>query len=629
MSDTRYPADLVVTRDDFTASNWQQVLAGKPGERYSSMWHALSDAARAAVAAGEMKRAKVLWLLADAASMRLTPESSNGPFQAMAILEDKRSTLPDDFTESDIAFFHEAVPQVSDARLRGRLADLVWLLKKAPRVPAVAVTAIDAYRELPLEIDTWLRDGRQCWTRALSLARSLGELADTRLDEMEATMLSRLLASTPSDRFFPRQLADVMQKAGLARQSRLQVATKLEGLGNEAHDEGDVQGARTFFEAAASWYSTGGDKIGAARTTAAEAECWVSQADASAEGAQPSQVAAATFYENAIQTYRTIARAQRTAFGVDERIEELRARLTVAGEKALGEMGAVRMPSVSITELVNASRAQVSGKPWLEALAHFGALFEPVDVAQAREDALATLRSSPLQALFGATHFSREGRVVAKRPGLGIGQPSSVDEEAIWATMVRDHMLTVGLVVQGQVVPALQTLTLEHRALDGDFVLLARNASIVPKDRASIVGKGLYAGFDGDFVTAVHILVPQLENLVRHHLKAAGAVTSHLDQGGVETENGLSTLMDLPQAEKVFGAAICFEIKAVFCSPYGPNLRNELAHGLLDDSACQSVAGIYAWWFMFRLVYANFWNAQYKGEATQDGEEVGPPGEPS
>ena len=84
MSDTRYPADLVVTQADFLASGWQEVLAGPAGERYSSMWYALSDAARDALATGDIKRVKVLWLLADATSVRLTPDSSNQPYQTTA-----------------------------------------------------------------------------------------------------------------------------------------------------------------------------------------------------------------------------------------------------------------------------------------------------------------------------------------------------------------------------------------------------------------------------------------------------------------------------------------------------------------------------------------------------------------
>ena len=76
----------------------------------------------------------------------------------------------------------------------------------------------------------------------------------------------------------------------------------------------------------------------------------------------------------------------------------------------------------------------------------------------------------------------------------------------------------------------------------------------------------------------------------------------------VETENSLNTLMDLPETKEIFGENLCFEIKTLFCDQFGPNLRNELAHGLLDDIASQSACSIYAWWLVMKLVFNTFWN---------------------
>jgi hypothetical protein len=212
--------------------------------------------------------------------------------------------------------------------------------------------------------------------------------------------------------------------------------------------------------------------------------------------------------------------------------------------------------------------------------------------------------------------MSRDGRVIAKRPGLSMsGATSEGDEITIRAEMIRDHGILIGIVVQGDVVPALEVLWLEHRLREADFVGLARQSPIVPKDRAPLFGKALFAGYDRDFVTALHLLVPQIEHMVRYHLKQSGAKTTTLDPDGIENEIGLAALMEVPETEKVFGADLGFEIRALFCDPFGPNLRNELAHGLLDDQACQSIYSIYAWWFGLKLVFNMFWNATYKAKS--------------
>jgi hypothetical protein len=67
---------------------------------------------------------------------------------------------------------------------------------------------------------------------------------------------------------------------------------------------------------------------------------------------------------------------------------------------------------------------------------------------------------------------------------------------------------------------------------------------------------------------------------------------------------------------------LSFEIKALFCDALGPNLRNELAHGLLDDDSFQSIHAIYAWWMGLRLVFNTFWNASRKAEGDKGVKET-------
>jgi hypothetical protein len=153
-----------------------------------------------------------------------------------------------------------------------------------------------------------------------------------------------------------------------------------------------------------------------------------------------------------------------------------------------------------------------------------------------------------------------------------------------------------------------------HRLRESDFVAIASESPIVPEGRERLFGKALFAGYEKDFVAALHLLIPQIEHMVRWHLKAAGIKTTNLDRDGVENENGLSALMELPEATQIFGEDLSFEFKALFCDAFGPNLRNELAHGLLDDNACQSPYAIYTWWFGLKLVFKAFWNARRKAD---------------
>jgi len=139
------------------------------------------------------------------------------------------------------------------------------------------------------------------------------------------------------------------------------------------------------------------------------------------------------------------------------------------------------------------------------------------------------------------------------------------------------------------------------------MVQLAKASSLVPPNRAQMIGKGLYWGFVGDFGMAAHFLIPQMEAIIRHRMKEAGLNTSTTSADGIVTENGLSTLMDVEGVAELLGDDVAFEVRAVFCSPYGPNLRNTFAHGLLDDDQIYAESIVYAWWFMLKYISGPFW----------------------
>jgi hypothetical protein len=348
--------------------------------------------------------------------------------------------------------------------------------------------------------------------------------------------------------------------------------------------------------------------------TVAVAEEWVKEAIARVSSDQPSHMVAASFYEKAIQIYRSIPRSLRAIHQGDERIAELRRHMNDAGEKSLDELVAVKTPGVDISEFVENARKSVSGKSVQDALFSFANIYQGARVDQVRSAAEKILQQSIFRRLAECTHLSRDGRVIAKQPAAGFDSAPDSDDPALWAQMVHDYQILINIVVHGEIWPAHEVLLQEHRLREDDFIGLASQSPIVPRGRERLFGKALYAGFDRDFTVSMHLLAPQIEHMVRFHLKNAGVKTTNLDIDGIENENGLSTLMEIPAVTKIFGEDLAFELKALFCDAFGPNLRNELAHGLLTDEKCQSTYAVYAWWLGVKIVFNTFWNAARKAQ---------------
>ena len=589
MPPERYSKDMVLTAEDFAECGWKEVLESAKDKSYRLVHSALYKAARQATDEGRQAHGKVLWLLADACSMQLSPVSVNEPFKPFLRSQDGWP-IPDDFSEIDITLFAEVVGTINDPWLKARLADLVWLIRRDFRF---ALMAIDSYRSIPLNTETWLRYGEKCWQRAISLALMLG--AGDRLAEIEASIFEVFRSVTKQDGFLGFWLADLLKSHALGSNHATTIATKLETLAREFDQDEELHRAREYFRVAADWFKVSGDNAKSYAMTVEVAEGWVKEAVVRLSSNDPSHLVAARFYENAIQIYRTIPGAERAAHRVDERMAELRARLSESGEKSLDEMKVISTPGADISQIVENARKAVRGKEPVEALEAFVNLYPGVNVEELRNNATERLRNDPSSSLFPTQVIGSGGRTVAKNFGD--------DEKSIISQMIQEYSILVDIVVWGDILPAQEILLLEHRLREADFIGLARQSPFVPIGRELLFGKALYAGYDRDFVTGLHLLVPQIEHAVRFHLKQAGVKTTTLDSKGIETENVLGTLMGLSESEQIFGEDLSFEIRALFCDLSGPNLRNNLAHGLLDDRACLSAPAIYAWWFGLKLVF--------------------------
>lgn len=614
MTTERYPVDLAVGIDDFNQSGWSEVLDALDHPTNTSMWTAFSTAAKNKIADGDLKAGKVLWLLADACSMLLKPAKTSEPFQPLYEFQAGRAPLPQDFSDDDLDFFEEILDSIDDAWIKARISDLLWV-RKLPRKPQFAHTAIDAYAAIPLDTETWVRDGAECWQRAFGLARTLGKPAAAKVDQMEAHVTEVLLAGRQEDGFLSCWLAELLRRFGLAGSQIVEIAEHLASLAVEFRGDPEGHRERAFIAESADWYRRSDNDERVVELTVALAGSWVREAEFRTAGKNPSQLAAASFFENAIQEFRSIPRKHRVKHDIDGRIAELVRRLNSAGKQASEEMGEISTDPFNISSLIVRSEDRVRGKSLVDALRALAGIAVPPTYAKARQQAIDGIKKHPLTALLPVTMMSSDGRVMARKPSYLLNSDDGTGNDAVIAfEMVQSFQFHVELSVQGQIAPALRVLLAEHRIRERDLVELASKSPIVPTDRTGLFGKGLTAGFELDFSSAVHLLVPQIENMVRQHLKESGEKTTTLSPQGIETENGLSSLMDLPKTKEVFGEDLAFEIDALLCDPYGPNLRNEIAHGLASESATESGSAVYAWWLALRLVFNTWWNQNHYQE---------------
>ncbi|WP_425717015.1 DUF4209 domain-containing protein [Micromonospora sp. DT233] len=545
-------------------------------------------------------RTRVLDVLTKAASPMLVPDNWAEPYTPAIEIGNRRSFVPEDLSEVDLELLARLVPLIVEPALRARVADIAWSYGNRANIGLLAA-AVDGYIAVPLEREAWLNSGRDGWRRGLELSLRRGKGGRQVVEDMGARLVEFLLANDGSAGFMLTEISDLLGVAKFPNRERAQgLADHFVALASSV--AGNYRLGRAYERHAATWFSRAGEVDLANECIERISQAYVNEAEerlAEGRGA----LVVGTFIEKAITALRGLPRKYRTTRDLDQRIHYLRNRLADTREISLEEMMRVESDPIDITRYVDGARKRVSGKGRLEALVALSGIAPLIDAKQAIEDERERSRGS-LSRLFGSSTFSADGRKVASRPGLGVDEPS---DTALFAEVVRSFALGIDLKVKALIYPALEIVMLEHR-FDARFLAnICHESPVVPPMHGGLWARGLSHGLAGDFPSAISLLVPQIEQMVRRHMKDHGIFTLFVNEDGSESEKGLNALLDMSESSKLLGPDLNLELRALLCEQIGPNLRNDLAHGLLNDPQSWSVSAVYAWWLCLRLVILSYY----------------------
>lgn len=91
---------------------------------------------------------------------------------------------------------------------------------------------------------------------------------------------------------------------------------------------------------------------------------------------------------------------------------------------------------------------------------------------------------------------------------------------------------------------------------------------------------------------AMHILLPQTENLIRNLVKLCGDTTTFLHTDGTEDTKLLSKLFGSQKLKECYSEDIIFNLQSIMDNPLGENLRNLTAHGILSPEEGSSTKAL-------------------------------------
>ena len=544
---------------------------------------------------GNEAAASVYRLLRSVTEMHFQPEDRAEPFGPCFIGDGQRTIIPGDLRGGQSRIFSEIAPRIRNPGLRARLSDIAWhndrtLVEMARQAVSAYCEAVQQVRNEHAEFfgeheqrSPSSRDDCNMLRRACQIEAAIG------WKDPEGRVLVSLIKEVMNNTVDSDDIRGLLRIGQLNLDFRIgepiTVADHADQLA--VTNNTDPLDSKLLWELGARAYQLSGNPKESNRCHARAAECYVTKAMTS-----DSSMAKASWLMDAIEALRQVPDTK-------QRREELEAQLREAQVSMQDEFITIST-DIDLTDLVEDAEERVGGVCLANALLEFADLSYSPDLAELRDEVHKQAKESVILGSIPLAMHDEDGKVVAHSPGLGF---EDGDVEAIRQLIVRNESFRRQSIALGLIEPARQRINLEHPLDQCYFRPLVELSWFVPRDCADIFSLGFARFFNGDFISALHILVPQLENSLRNVLKKAGANPSGIKSDMTQENRTLSVMLekDRETLERIFGSAIVYEIENLFDVRGGPSFRHQVAHGLVSSHRCYEPDAIYACWFIFRL----------------------------
>jgi hypothetical protein len=564
----------------------------------TQMMLAYQQAGAEAVKACETVSGQVFAFLSVLCGIRLKSTERGPVFDAMASGRGFRTAMPENFRGEQTDVLSAAISLMVNPVLRARIADVAWTNNR--RDAAAAAAAIAAYCEgatATLRGELTSPYSQPAVLIALPLVRRAAQIEHQTTKQIKGRPHSAPLSSVFVELY---EIARKDTKVGIfLRTSEVALAHRFKTNAEVAADAEALlavtppwqlmEATNTLWQLAIGLYEKVGDKAARQRCLAGALDNALALRDA----ATHATAAKVMWVKEALKLLLHID-------GREEQERELEVELRRLQKLALREMKAFPV-NVHIEGASEETEKIFSQYGLSEALRAFALLDRSRDPAKLREDAIAARSNAPLLSLLGASHLDREGRTAAFSAGA---RPDEEPGETWYRREIgRSEGLHRAISLENHIEPARVMIHMKFGIEERHLAPIVGLSSLVPDDQKPILCLGFARFFQGDMMSAAHLLVPQMESAIRHLLKMNGVGTGKLRDDATEEDYSLSKLFERfrPQLDGIFGVALAAEIDNLFNTRPGPALRHEMAHGQVTAGECFAQGTYYGCWLIYRL----------------------------
>jgi hypothetical protein len=175
------------------------------------------------------------------------------------------------------------------------------------------------------------------------------------------------------------------------------------------------------------------------------------------------------------------------------------------------------------------------------------------------------------------TTFSNDGHILS----------GGEDPNILW--LAKMYEISQG-VISSLYIPRIFKILREDKGFNSKSLSeYIQNKNIFPDANFQIFDRGVERYFEGDYISALHILIPQFERAFLMISKGCGIDINVVNRGkevSTRTQTLSENHLTSPEFKKVWGEDFCEQIKFVLFDVLGYKLRHRVAHGEIDEREC-------------------------------------------
>lgn len=315
---------------------------------------------------------------------------------------------------------------------------------------------------------------------------------------------------------------------------------------------------------------------------------------------------------NAFLIYRNIHKKYRTKFISDKQMNKLIIEIRKLRKEGLNNMNKFYITVDNINDNQAYIHTHMKNKSFQDAMSFFTSINNIANFNDLFNSSQKFAKEKPFLFSVGVQPINELAQV-KKSHSYDINK--SEYENYLYA-IIQENIRTIEYKINYIIEPSLNILLDEHsKIITRKFIyeicynsfIGKNNKTLIDEQHMKLIVEGLYLGFKKKFVIAIHILIPQIEYILRTILDNYDINCVHINNDGTDTYKTLNTFLSEEYRVvmwEIIGPHIYIDLKTLLDDEKGGlNLRNDLSHGLLSYDECNSVYSIYLWWLVLTWFY--------------------------